>query len=489
VRRRRDPEIRSRSARDAAAFRLGLAYDDVLLVPRRSSLRSRREVSTRAPFTRRIELALPIVSANMDTITESAMAIALARLGGIGVVHRFLTIDRQAAEVARVKRFLNYVIDEPYTIEPERTLAEARSELERRGVGGLVVTDRDGVLLGLLTARDVRAEAGERLVREAMTPRERLVTAPPGIGLDEASRLMRAHRVEKLPLVADGRLAGLITLRDVDLRSSLPQATRDERGRLRVAAAVGVRGDTLERAEALLAAGCDALVLDIAHGHSDQAVERLRELKHAWPDADVVAGNVATADGVRDLAAAGADAVKAGIGPGFVCTTRLVAGAGVPQLTCVLDCGRAAAEAGVALIADGGIRRPADVAKAIAAGADTVMVGSLLAGTRETPGRVVVRNGRRYKVYRGMASRSAAEARLELEGLEDALDQYVPEGVERVAPLKESVDEVVAELAGGLRSAASYVGARDLREFRERAEFVRITAAGRRESEPGGEIE
>ena len=477
------------SVSDAAHLRLGLAYDDVLIVPRRSPVRSRAEVSTRTRFTRRIELALPIVSANMDTVTESAMAIALARLGGIGVIHRFLPVERQAAEIARVKRFLNYVIDEPYTIAPTRSLAEARAEAERRGVTGLVVADEDGSLLGLLTARDVRGEPDERLVREAMTPRERLVTAAPGVSLEEAARLMHAHRVEKLPLVTGARLTGLITLRDVDLRSRLPAATRDERGRLRVAGGVGVRGDTLERAQALLAAGCDALVLDIAHGHADHALEALRELKGEWPQVEVVAGNVATADGVRDLVAAGADAVKAGIGPGFVCTTRIVAGAGVPQLTCVLDCSGAAAEAEVPLTADGGIRRPADVAKAIAAGADTVMVGSVLAGTRETPGRVVQRGGRRYKVYRGMASREAAETRLGLDGREEALDQYVPEGVERVAPLKESVDEVIGELAGGLRSGISYVGARDLHEFKARAEFIRITAAGKQESEPGGEID
>jgi IMP dehydrogenase len=469
--------------------RLGLSYDDVLIVPRRSGVASRREIDTTSRFTRRIEVAVPIVSANMDTVTEAPMAIALARIGGLGVVHRFLPIEREAAEVARVKRDLNFVIDDPYTIAPDRTVAEARAEAGRHGVTGLVVVDAERALLGILTGRDVRAEPDDRLVREAMTPRDRLVTAPRDVSLEEASRLMHAHRVEKLPLADDGRLTGLITLRDVELREQLPDATRDGRGRLRVAAAVGVRGDAMERAEALVRADVDALVLDIAHGHADHTIEALRELKAAWPDVEVVAGNVATADGVRDLAEAGADAVKAGIGPGYVCTTRIVAGAGVPQLTCVLDCASAAAEVGVPLIADGGVRRPADVAKAIAAGADTVMVGSVLAGTRETPGAVVTRGGRRYKVYRGMASFEAAAARFELEGRADALDQYVPEGVERIAPLKESVTNVIAELAGGLRSGISYVGARDILEFRESAEFIRITAAGKQESEPGGEIE
>jgi IMP dehydrogenase len=276
-------------------------------------------------------------------------------------------------------------------------------------------------------------------------------------------------------------------MRDVELRERLPSATRDERGRLRVAAAVGVRGDWLARAEALVEAEADALVLDIAHGHSDHAIEALRELKSTWPDAEVVAGNVATADGVRDLAEAGADAIKAGIGPGFVCTTRLVAGAGVPQLTCVMDCAEAARPLGVPLVADGGIRRPADVSKAIAAGADTVMVGSLFAGTSESPGEVVVRGGRRFKVYRGMASRAAAADRPDLEQRADALDQYVPEGVESVVPVKDSVVEIVLELAGGLRSGVSYVGARTLDEFRERAEFVRVTEAAKREPAGGSE--
>jgi IMP dehydrogenase len=473
---------------NAHGLRLGLAYDDVLLVPRRSAVVSRRDVSTRSRFSRRIELVVPVVSANMDTVTEAPMAIALARVGGLGVVHRFLPIERGADEVARVKRFLNYVIDDPYRIAPDATVAEAREAgRSRRRGSSLVVTGPDGEVLGILTARDMRAEPGERRVAEAMTPADRLVTAAPGIGLEEARQLMNRHRVEKLPLVEDGRLRGLITLQDVELRDRLPAATRDERGRLRVGAAVGVRGDYLARAEALVAAGADALVLDIAHGHSEQAIAATRELKASWPDVDVVAGNVATAAGVRDLAEAGADAIKAGIGPGLVCTTRLVAGAGVPQLTCVLDCAAAARELDVPLIADGGIRRPADVVKAIAAGADTAMVGSLFAGTRESPGEVVTRGGRRYKVYRGMASRSAAAARTDLEQREEALDQYVPEGVESVVPLKESVVEIVNELAGGLRSGISYAGADSIAGLHEVAELMQITDAAKREPGAGSE--
>ena len=489
--RERASEARGAGAMSDAAegFRLGLSYDDVLIVPRRSRVRSRSEVVTRTRFTRRIELAVPIVSANMDTITESAMAIALARLGGIGVIHRFMPVAREAAEVARVKRFLNYVVEQPYTIGPDRTVAQARLEAGAHGVTGLLVTAEDGQLLGILTGRDVRAEPEERLVRDAMTARDRLVTAPTDVTPEAALELLNRHRIEKLPLLgADGRLAGLITLRDVELRKQLPDATRDERGRLRVAAAVGVR-DTLARAEALVQADVDALVVDVAHGHSEHTLTAVRELKAAWPELDVVAGNVATSEGVSDLVEAGADAVKAGIGAGYVCTTRLVAGAGVPQLSCVLDCAAAARELGTPLIADGGIRQPADVAKAIAAGADTVMIGGLFAGTGETPGEIVRRGERRYKIYRGMASRAAAAALLELEDREEALDQYVPEGVERAAPLRESVAEVVTELVGGLRSGISYAGAHTIPEFRAQVEFIRITAAGKRESDPGGEPE
>jgi IMP dehydrogenase len=465
--------------------RLALTYDDVLLVPRRSAVRSRRDVSTRACFTRRIEVAVPLVSANMDTVTTAPMAIAMAQLGGIGVVHRFLTVDDQAAEVKRVKRFLTRVIAEPYTVGPDRTVAEARAEAERLGVTGLVVVDDERRPLGMLTARDMRA-APAATVAEAMTAAGRLVTGRPGIGLDAARELLDRHRLEKLPLVdEDGRLAGLITLRDLALRDQYPQATLDEHGRLRVGAAVGVRGGYLARAEALLAAGVDALVLDIAHGHAEHAIDAVRELKAAWPEAELVAGNVATPDGFRDLVAAGADAVKVGIGPGLACSTRLVAGVGVPQLTAVVDCATAARATGAPLIADGGIRHPGDVAKAIAAGASTVMVGGLFAGRAESPGEVVRRGSRLYKVFRGMASHSAAAARLAIEGRVDALEQFVPEGEELEFPLGGPVADVVGELVGGLRSGMSYVGAATVEECWRLAEFVRQTDAGRREARPG----
>jgi IMP dehydrogenase len=340
------------------------------------------------------------------------MAIAMAQLGGIGVVHRFLSIEDEAAEVRRVKRYLSRVVTEPHAVPPTLTVADAVAETERLGITGLFVEDPDGRLLGILTARDLRAGAPGDPVTALMTPVERLVTARPGVALEEARLLLLAHRVEKLPLVDEGgRAPGLITLRDLELVERYPQATRDGLGRLCVAAAIGVRDDYLERAEALVAAETDALVLDIAHGHADAAIEAVRELRSAWPDVELVAGNVATAEGFSDLVDAGADAVKVGIGPGFACTTRLVAGVGVPQLTAVLDCAAAARETGRPLVADGGIRRAGDVAKAIGAGADCVMVGSLFAGRAESPGDVVRRRGQLFKVYRGMASRSAAAAR------------------------------------------------------------------------------
>ena len=465
--------------------RLALTFEDVLLVPRRSSIRSRRHVSTRSRFTRGVELAIPIVSANMDTVTTAPMAIAMAELGGLGVLHRFLPVAAQAEEVRRVKRYLGQVIEQPYTIGPERTVAEAAAEAKRVGVTGLVVVDPERRPVGILTARDMRADAGDT-VAAAMTPAERLVTAQPGIDLDEARKLLDRHRIEKLPLVGDdGRLAGLITLRDIGLRDRLPQATRDGQGRLRVAAALGVRGGYLARAQALLDADVDALVVDVAHGHADHTIEAVKELKATWPDSEVVAGNVATADGFADLAAAGADAVKVGIGPGFACTTRLVAGVGVPQLTAILDCAEVARTTGVPLIADGGIRHPGDVAKAIAAGASTVMIGGLFAGRPESPGEVVRRQGREYKVFRGMASLGAAAARLEIEGRGDALDQYVPEGEEMEFPLKGPVAGIVQELVGGLRSGMSYVDATTIPDTWEKAAFVRQTQSGRLESSPG----
>jgi IMP dehydrogenase len=469
---------------------LGLTFDDVLLVPKRSSVASRAEVTTGARLTRRLNLAIPIISANMDTVTEGAMAIAIARLGGMGAVHRFMTPARQAAEVARVKRVESHIVEQPATIAPTATVATARGTLEAAGIGGLLVVSANGELVGLLTTRDVLFAPDDRAqVSTVMTPRERLVTAPAGISLEAAQRLLHEHRVEKLPLLdGTGQVAGLITAQDIIKQVQHPLATKDGKGRLRVAAAVGVRATDLERAELCVAAGADALVVDIAHGHSDHALKMVRELKRRFPAVDVIGGNVASAPGVCDLAEAGADAVKVGVGSGSICITRIVTGFGVPQLTAIMDCAEAAQRVGVPLIADGGVRNGGDLTKALAAGASTVMVGSLLAGTEESPGASVIRDGRRFKVVRGMASLTANVERkaLEQEGPvdEDDWEKVVPEGVEAVVPYRGQAADVLQQLVGGLRSGLSYAGAASVAELQANAEFIRITPAGVRESGP-----
>ena len=468
----------------------GLTFDDVLLVPKRSSVVSRTAVTTGAPLTRRLNLAIPIISANMDTVTEAPMAIAIARQGGLGAIHRFMTPTRQAAEVARVKRAESHIVEQPATVSPTATVATARGMLQAAGIGGLLVVSASGELVGLLTTRDVLFAPDERAqVATVMTPRERMVTAAAGLGLEAAQRLLHEHRVEKLPLLnGTGQVVGLITAQDIIKQAQHPLATKDSKGRLRVAAAVGVRATDLERAELCVAAGADVLVVDIAHGHSDHALKMVRELKRRFPTADVIGGNVATAEGVCDLAEAGADAVKVGVGSGSICITRIVTGFGVPQLTAILDCAEAAQKLGVPLIADGGIRTGGDLTKALAAGASTAMVGSLLAGTEESPGASVIRDGRRYKVVRGMASlmanvdRQALEQQAPLD--QDDWDKVVPEGVEAVVPYRGHAADVLHQLVGGLRSGLSYAGAASLAELQANTEFIRITPAGMRESGP-----
>jgi IMP dehydrogenase len=474
---------------------LALSYDDVLLVPQRSPIASRADVSTNTQFTRRITLSAPVVSANMDTVTEAPMAIAMARAGGIGVIHRFLTIEDQVAHVARVKRAEALVIDDPFTIGPDIVLEQALDQMRTNDVSGLVVVDGERRPVGILTRRDtILRTDGAVAVRELMTPADRLIVAPVGISSDDAAAMLRDGRIEKLPVVdEDGRLAGLITLRDLMQLRERPDATKDERGRLVVAAAIGVRGDHLERAKALADAGADALVLDIAHGHMEQALAAIGEVKEWVGDIDIIAGNVATAEGAQDLIDSGADAIKVGVGPGSVCSTRVVAGVGVPQFTAVAECAGPCRTHDVPLIADGGIRTGGDVAKAIGAGADTIMVGNLFAGTHESPGMVVNRGGSRVKVFRGMASAGAAAARRAVDGdvrevlaKEDQTEfsPIVPEGVEAVVPLRGEAGEVVAELVGGLRSGMSYSNAATIAQMQERARFVRITPAGLKESHP-----
>jgi IMP dehydrogenase len=471
-------------------IRQGLTYEDVLLVPRYSDVRSRKDVDTSGQLTRRIRLQVPIVSANMDTVTESEMAITMARQGGIGIIHRFNTIEQQVQQVRQVKRSESFVIENPYTIEPSSQVSQAREALDSLNISALPVVDSQDKLVGILSSRDILfVHDSSTRVSEVMTPRDRLVTAPVGTTIAQAEEILQIHKVEKLPLIDDeDHLKGLITLRDILKRTLHPESSKDQKGQLLVGAAIGVAGDQVERAHELMRAGCDVLVLDIAHGHSENAISAIKQIKSRMGTVELIAGNVATADGTRDLIEAGADAVKVGVGPGSICITRVVTGVGVPQLTAVMDSARAAERYGVPIVADGGIRQAGDVTKALAAGAATVMIGNMLAGTRESPGVVTVRNGRRYKISRGMASAAATleRRRREKPGWEGETDltDVVPEGVEGMVPFKGDANDVLVQLVGGLRSGMSYLGARTLEELQERASFVQITNAGVQESRP-----
>jgi IMP dehydrogenase len=474
--------------------RVGLTFDDVLLVPRFSDILSRKDARTGSKFSRGISLEIPIVSANMDTVTESTMAIAIARLGGIGVIHRFLSVEEQVSEVVKVKRSEGIMIERPFTILPDRPVSEAVAMISEHDIGGIVVTDARGRVAGLVTRRDVVLEDDLGLpVSRVMTPLRDLVTAPRGVSMERAKGLLQKNKIEKLPVLdRSGRLVGLITSKDILKRRQYPNATKDRKGRLRVAAAIGVKGDYMERTKRLVEADVDAVVIDIAHGHSANAVETIKKVKREFGDIEVVGGNVATAKGSADLIRAGADAVKVGVGSGSICVTRVVTGFGVPQLTAILDGSSAARDAGVPVIGDGGIRNPGDVSKAIAAGASTVMIGSLFAGTEESPGPTILREGVRYKFTRGMASLAASIDRKVREGgryddagvVEEAIEEGVPEGVEGLIPYKGKVSDVVKQLVGGLRSGMSYCGAKTIEEMQAKAEFIRITPAGYKESLP-----
>jgi IMP dehydrogenase len=446
-------------------------------------------VRTATRLTRTIALEIPIVSAAMDTVTEARLAIALAREGGMGIVHRNLSIADQVAEVDKVKRSESGMIVEPVTLSPDALVADALGLMSRYKVSGVPITDENGVLVGILTNRDLRAERDtSQPVSALMTARD-LVTAPVGTTLDEADAILHRHRIEKLPIVDDaGRLKGLITVKDIRKRIEYPLATKDEQGRLRVGAAVGVGNDALERARALAGAEADVLVVDTAHGHSRGVAEMVRRIKSEW-DVEVVAGNIATAEAAEALIDAGADGVKIGVGPGSICTTRVVAGVGVPQITAVYDAAEAAARHGVPVIADGGITSSGDLAKAIAAGADTVMLGSMLAGTDEAPGDVILVQGERFKEYRGMGSLGAMKARSfskdrYFQGDVEDVDKLVPEGIEGRVPYKGPLAPIVYQLVGGLRQAMGYCGAATIEALQRESRFVRITGAGLRESHP-----
>ncbi len=465
----------------------GLTFDDVLLVPAESAVLP-NDVATASRLTRTIVLEIPIVSAAMDTVTEARMAIGLARLGGIGVLHRNLAIGDQVAEVDKVKRSEAGMIVEPVTLPPDALVGDALELMKRYRVSGIPVTDADDRLVGILTNRDLRfGVPSTMLVEEAMT-REGLVTAPVGTTLEEAQAILGRHRIEKLPIVdLEGRLKGLITVKDIAKREAYPLATKDERGRLRVAAAVGVGTDALERAAALVDAEVDALVVDTAHGHSHGVLDVVRAIKDAH-DIEVIAGNISTAEAAEALVDAGADGLKAGQGPGSICTTRVVAGVGVPQVTAVSDIASVASDHGVPVIADGGVTSSGDVAKAIGAGADTVMLGSMLAGTDEAPGAVIVVQGERFKEYRGMGSLGAMKARSfskdrYFQGDVEDVAELIPEGIEGRVPYKGPLGPIVHQLVGGLRQAMGYCGAPTIDALQD-ARFVRITGAGLRESHP-----
>jgi IMP dehydrogenase len=463
----------------------GLTFDDVLLVPARSDVLP-TETDTTTQFTRGIRLRIPLCSAAMDTVTESRLAIAIAQQGGIGVVHKNFPIGRQAEEVDRVKRSESGMIVDPVTIRPDRPVREALAVMERYKISGVPVVDEDGHLVGIITNRDLRFETRFDIpVSEVMTPQP-LVTVPVGTTLDEAKVVLQKHRIEKL-LVVDGdkHLKGLITVKDIQKAIRYPSAAKDDLGRLRVAAAIGATGDFKERADELVRARVDCLVVDTAHGHSSRVIEAVREVKRRHPDTQVIAGNVATAEGTRELIGAGADAVKCGIGPGSICTTRVVTGAGVPQMTAIYNCVQAARGSGVPVIADGGVKFSGDVAKAMAAGADVVMIGSLFAGTEESPGELILYQGRSFKAYRGMGSIGAMR-----EGSKDRYAQettevdskLVPEGIEGRVPYKGTLADMVTQLVGGLRAGMGYTGCRTIPEFQQNTRFVRISPAGLKES-------
>ena len=459
-------------------MREGLTFDDVLLVPQYSEVASRSGVDTTTWLTPRIRLAIPIVASNMDTVCESEMAIAMARLGGIGIIHRFLSIGEQAEEVRKVKDAENIVILEPYTIDERSNASEARDLMIEKNISSLLVVDA-AHLIGILTLKMLTLEPlNGDLVTEFMTPVEDMITASPSISIEEAKEIMRANRVGKLPLIENGLLRGLITRKDILDMGQYPMATKDSKGRLRCGAAIGVGIDCVERAEALIQSGVDVIVVDIAHGHSFNCIRVIHLLKDKYgKDIQIIAGNVATLKGAKDLAKVGADAIKVGVGPGSICTTRIVTGHGVPQLTAIMDCN----QIDVPIIADGGIQTSGDIVKAIAAGADTVMLGSLLAGTEESPGEFIHRNGQRCKVVRGMASYGAALGRESRNG--DAISSSTPEGVEGIVPYRGHTHEVIGNLLGGVRSGMSYSGVFVIKELQERTEFIKITQAGRIESQ------
>ncbi len=463
----------------------GLTFDDVLLVPAKSEVHP-REVDVTTELTRRIRINIPLVSAAMDTVTEARLAIALAREGGIGIIHRAFSPERQAAEVDKVKKSESGMIVDPITVRPTQKIHEALAIMERYRISGVPVTDAEGRLQGILTNRDLRFETKLDLPISAVMTRDRLITAPVGTSLEEAKEILHQHRIEKLPVVDEQfKLTGLITIKDIEKRRKYPRACKDALGRLRVGAAVGVEEDAGARVPLLLKAGVDVLVVDTAHGHSQSVIEAVRWIKRMHPQAEVIAGNVATAEGAEDLIQAGVDGIKVGIGPGSICTPRIVAGAGVPQITGIANCAAVTGRYGIPIIADGGVKHSGDITKAIAAGAHAVMIGGLFAGTEESPGETVIYQGRSYKVYRGMGSlgamqRGGRDRYFQEEETEEG--KLVPEGIEGRVPYRGTLAAHVFQMVGGLKSGMGYCGCRSVEELRQKGRFIKITNAGLRES-------
>ena len=471
------------------SIREGLTFDDVLLVPKFSDIISRSQTDLTTQLSRNISINIPLISANMDTVTESTMAVTIAREGGIGIIHRFLTVEEEVDEVHKVKRSGSVIIENPYLINPDQTIQDAFKIMNEKEVSGLLVTDVNSKLIGILTERDVLFESDDcsKLVKDLMT--KDVVSAKPGIDFQQAKEILKNNRIEKLPLTdEDNKVKGLITSQDISNLEKYPNASKDAKGRPLVGAAVGVKGDFMQRTEALLDAGVDVIVVDIAHGHSENAINTVKNIKKAFPNCELIAGNVATAQGTEDLIKAGVDAVKVGVGSGSICITRVITGSGVPQLTAVLDCAKIGNEHSVPIISDGGTRTSGDATKALAAGAHSVMIGGILGGTDESPGSTISKNGKRFKIYRGMASLGASLGRKSKDsgnaGLTDDLNDYVAEGVEGMVPYRGSVTDIITQMTGGIRSGLSYCGAHNIQQMHKNAEFIKISRAGFAESQP-----
>mgnify|MGYP004514634369 FL=1 len=469
----------------ATIVKEGLTFDDVLLIPQKSEIIP-SQIDIKTKLTKDIELNIPLMSASMDTVTESKMAIAMAREGGIGIIHKNMSIEEQASEVDRVKRSESGVIVDPFSLSKGHTIQDADNIMARYKISGVPIVDENNILIGIITNRDIKFETDvTRRIEEAMTTKEHLVTAREGITLEEAKDILGKHRIEKLPIVdEEGHLKGLITIKDIEKKIQYPNSAKDKKGRLLCGAGVGITNDLLERVDALYKAKVDIIVLDSAHGHSQNVINALKKVKAAYPDLPVIAGNVATAAGCEDLIKAGADCVKIGMGPGSICTTRVVAGIGVPQITAIMDCYEVAKKYDIPIIADGGIQYSGDIVKALAAGANVCMMGSMFAGTEESPGEIVLYAGRSYKTYRGMGSIAAMEDGSKDRYFQSGQKKLVPEGVEGMVAYKGKAEDIVFQMIGGIKSGMGYCGAPTIEQLQANAEFVKITAASLKESHP-----